>query len=51
MIPRLLLTGAAGKLGRHLRTSLRPYAQQMRLSDIAAMDAAGRCMGLLDLKL
>ena len=40
MIPRLLLTGAAGKLGRHLRTSLRPYAQQMRLSDIAAMDAA-----------
>ena len=41
MIPRLLLTGAAGKLGRHLRTSLRPYAQQMRLSDIAAMEAAG----------
>ena len=41
MIPRLLLTGAAGKLGRHLRSSLRPYAQQMRLSDIAAMDAAG----------
>ncbi len=41
MIPRLLLTGAAGKLGRHLRTSLRPFAQQMRLSDIAAMDAAG----------
>ena len=41
MIPRLLLTGAAGKLGRHLRTSLRPYAKQMRLSDIAAMEAAG----------
>jgi uronate dehydrogenase len=40
MIPRLLLTGAAGKLGRHLRISLRPYAQQMRLSDIATMDAA-----------
>ena len=41
MIPRLLLTGAAGKLGRHLRTSLRPYAQKIRLSDIAAMDVAG----------
>ncbi|MEY4265804.1 MAG: hypothetical protein RIS90_339 [Pseudomonadota bacterium] len=41
MIHRLLLTGAAGKLGRHLRLSLRPYAQQMRLSDIAPLDQAG----------
>jgi len=51
MIPRLLLTGAAGKLGRHLRTSLRPYAQLMRLSDIAAMDPAGPAEELMPCQL
>ena len=51
MIPRLLLTGAAGKLGRHLRTSLRPYAQRMRLSDIAAMDPAGPAEELMPCQL
>ncbi len=37
---RLLLTGAAGALGRVLRTSLKPLATTLRVSDIAAMDAA-----------
>jgi uronate dehydrogenase len=41
---RLLLTGAAGGLGKVLRESLRPYARVIRLSDIAgiapAMDAS-----------
>ncbi|WP_460125611.1 NAD-dependent epimerase/dehydratase family protein [Pseudomonas sp. S2_C03] len=32
---RLLLTGAAGGLGKVLRESLRPYAKVIRLSDIA----------------
>lgn len=40
-ISRLLLTGAAGGLGKVLRASLRPYATRMRLSDVAAMDPAG----------
>jgi uronate dehydrogenase len=40
MISRLLITGAAGRLGGHLRCSLRPYAQTLRLSDIAAMPPA-----------
>ena len=40
MISRLLLTGAAGNLGRHLRSSLRPYVQHIRLSDISAMAPA-----------
>ena len=34
---RLLLTGAAGGLGEVLRESLRPYANILRVSDIAAM--------------
>lgn len=38
---RLLLTGAAGGLGKVLRVSLRPYTAQMRLSDVAAMAPAG----------
>jgi uronate dehydrogenase len=38
---RLLLTGAAGGLGRVLRQRLRPYAAVMRLSDIAPMSPAG----------
>ena len=38
---RLLLTGAAGALGRVLRNSLKPLTHTLRVSDIAAMDAAG----------
>jgi uronate dehydrogenase len=38
---RLLLTGAAGALGRVLRQGLKPHARSMRLSDIAAMEPAG----------
>ncbi len=37
---RLLLTGAAGGLGKVLRERLRPYAHVLRLSDIAAMAPA-----------
>lgn len=38
---RLLLTGAAGGLGKVLRHSLKPFASTLRLSDVATMDAAG----------
>ena len=34
---RLLLTGAAGGLGKVLRERLRPYANVLRLSDIAGL--------------
>lgn len=37
---RLLLTGAAGGLGRALRPSMRAWAGTLRLSDIAALDPA-----------
>lgn len=37
---RLLLTGAAGGLGKVLREMLRPYAKIIRLSDIAPMEPA-----------
>ena len=37
-LDKLLLTGAAGALGKVLRQSLKPYARVMRLSDKAAMD-------------
>ncbi|WP_397459353.1 NAD-dependent epimerase/dehydratase family protein [Pseudomonas asplenii] len=37
---RLLLTGAAGGLGKVLRESLRPYARVLRLSDITEMAPA-----------
>lgn len=37
---RLLLTGAAGGLGKVLRESLKPYAKVLRLSDIADMAPA-----------
>lgn len=37
---RILLTGAAGKLGRHLRQTLKPLARSMRLTDLAAMEPA-----------
>jgi uronate dehydrogenase len=38
---RLLLTGAAGALGRVLRPRLRQLCRILRVSDIAAMEAAG----------
>jgi uronate dehydrogenase len=38
---RLLLTGAAGALGRVLRPRLRRLCRILRVSDIAAMEAAG----------
>ncbi|VTU15877.1 Cholesterol dehydrogenase [Variovorax sp. SRS16] len=38
--PRLLLTGAAGGLGKVLRDSLRPFAHVLRLSDLAALAPA-----------
>lgn len=41
MFDRLLLTGAAGGLGRQLRPRLRMRCRQLRLSDAAPMDAAG----------
>jgi uronate dehydrogenase len=37
---RLLLTGAAGALGRQLRPRLRPRCSLLRVSDVAAMDPA-----------
>jgi uronate dehydrogenase len=40
-VHRLLLTGAAGGLGKVLRQRLKPYAESMRLSDIAPMGIAG----------
>ena len=38
---RLLITGAAGNLGRQLRTGLRPLAKVLRLTDRAEMAPAG----------
>lgn len=38
---RLLLTGAAGGLGKVLRETLKPHASVLRLSDIAPLNAAG----------
>jgi uronate dehydrogenase len=38
---RLLLTGAAGGLGRVLRPRLKRLCRVLRVSDVAAMDAAG----------
>jgi uronate dehydrogenase len=40
VLDRILLTGAAGGLGRVLRQNLKPYARTLRLSDIAPMEAA-----------
>ena len=40
-LDRLLLTGAAGGLGRVLRDGLKPYARTLRVSDITAMAPAG----------
>ena len=41
VLQRLLLTGAAGGLGKVLRASLKPCARTLRLSDISAMEPAG----------
>jgi uronate dehydrogenase len=38
---RLLLTGAAGNLGRVLRPRMKRYCETLRLSDLAPMDPAG----------
>ena len=38
--PRLLLTGAAGGLGRELRTRLKAHCDTLRLSDIADLGSA-----------
>jgi uronate dehydrogenase len=38
---RLLLTGAAGGLGRELRTRLKPHCRVLRLSDIADLGTSG----------
>lgn len=40
-LQRLLITGAAGALGKVLRQGLRPHARVLRLSDIAPMADAG----------
>ena len=39
--PRLLLTGAAGTLGRMLRPRLKALCEVLRVSDIAALAPAG----------
>lgn len=39
-LPRLLLTGAAGGLGKELRQRLKPFCQVLRLSDIVEMAPA-----------
>lgn len=38
---RLLLTGAAGDIGSHLRRSLKPVTRHLRLTDRMEMDEAG----------
>jgi uronate dehydrogenase len=40
-VGRLLLTGAAGNLGRELRSRLKPYCDVLRLSDRSAMESLG----------
>src|SRR5262245_14389057 len=39
-LARILLTGAAGGLGKVLRETVRPFAEVLRLSDIASMAPA-----------
>jgi uronate dehydrogenase len=41
LFQRLLLTGAAGNLGRVLRERLAPYAEILRVSDITDLETAG----------
>jgi uronate dehydrogenase len=38
---RLLLTGAAGGLGKVVRERMRPWARVLRVSDVAPLEAAG----------
>src|SRR5688572_11145983 len=38
--PRLLLTGAAGMLGRELRPRLKAYCDTLRVSDVAELEPA-----------
>ncbi|TGT78991.1 NAD(P)-dependent oxidoreductase, partial [Mesorhizobium sp. M8A.F.Ca.ET.161.01.1.1] len=38
---RLLVTGAAGQLGRVMRERLAPVAEILRLADLAPLDPAG----------
>jgi len=40
LYPRLLLTGAAGALGRMLRPRLKAHCQALRVSDISELEAA-----------
>ena len=40
-LQRLLLTGAAGGLGQVLRERLKPFAEVMRVSDVAPLSSAG----------
>ena len=40
LYPRLLLTGAAGALGRMLRPRLKAHCQTLRVSDISELEAA-----------
>jgi uronate dehydrogenase len=48
---RLLLTGAAGGLGKVLRPRLKAYCEQLRLSDIAALGVAADGEELVSLDL
>lgn len=41
MLKKLLITGAAGKLGTEMRSRLKPICETMRLSDVAPMPPAG----------
>lgn len=38
---RILLTGAAGRLGSHLRETLKPLSRSIRLTDIKLLETAG----------
>ncbi|HSI48696.1 MAG TPA: NAD(P)-dependent oxidoreductase [Ideonella sp.] len=49
--PRLLLTGAAGGLGKVLRPRLKVYCDQLRLSDISDLGEAGEGEELVPVRL
>ena len=49
--PRLLLTGAAGGLGRELRSRLKPHCETLRLSDIADLGTAAAGEELISVRL
>jgi uronate dehydrogenase len=48
---RLLLTGAAGGLGRELRTRLKGYCEVLRLSDVASLGSAAQGEELVNARL